>query len=263
MEKTRVFLSDPQVLFREGIHFVLSGEEDFDVTGETTDNGEAISLIQMNPPHVAILALADGSLNGAEAARRIRRNLPSVAIVLTVEDKEPEKLLAAVRSGASACLAKDAGPDQLLDLVREVSRGGLPAVDELLLPGMASLVLSEFEGLATLSQRLDNMLASLTPRETQILKGIAVGDGPAQIASQLEISENAVQRSLRAVLTKLVANDQAMSVLEAAKKNLPATDTGPLSDARHSDYITRAEFKDFQETLLAGLRSVIGDRLLK
>lgn len=263
MEKTRVFLSDPQVLFREGIHFVLSGEEDFDVTGETTDNGEAISLIQMNPPHVAILALADGSLNGAEAARRIRRNLPSVAVVLTMENKEPEKLLAAIRSGASACLAKDAGPDQLLDLIREVSQGGLPAVDELLLPGMASLVLSEFEGLAALSERLDNLLASLSPREMQILKGIAAGDSPAQIASRLEVSENSVQRSLRAVLTKLVVNDQAMSVLEVARKNLPPTGTGPLSEARHGDYVTRAEFKDFQETLMAGLRSVIGKKPLK
>lgn len=263
MEKTRVFLSDPQVLFREGIHFVLSGEEDCDVTGETTDNGEAISLIQMNPPHVAILSLADGRLDGAEAARRIRRNLPSVAVILTVENREPEKLLAAIRSGAHACLAKDAGPEQLLDLIREVAHGGLPAVNELLLPGLAALVLSEFEGLAALNERLDNLLASLSPRETQVLKGIATGDSLAQIASRLEVSEEAVRRSLKAVFTKLVANDQAMSVLEAARKSLPVTAAGLANEARHDDYVTRAEFKDFQETLMAGLRSVVGEKPLK
>ncbi len=234
MEKTRVFLSDPQVLFREGIHFVLSGEEDFEVIGETIDNGEAISLIQMNPPHVAILPLADGRLDGAEAARRIRRNLPSVAVVLTVDNREPQKLLAAIRSGASACLVKDAGPEHLLDIVREVAQGGLPAVDELLLPGLASLVLTEFEGLAALNERLDNLLASLSPRETQVLKGVAAGNSPAEIASRLEVSENAVRHSLKTVLTKVVANDQAMSVLEAARKSLPVTGIGPASETRQA-----------------------------
>jgi DNA-binding NarL/FixJ family response regulator len=46
MEKIKVFLSDPQVFFREGIHFILSGEDDFEVTGETTNNDEAFSLIE-------------------------------------------------------------------------------------------------------------------------------------------------------------------------------------------------------------------------
>jgi two-component system NarL family response regulator len=263
MEKTRVFISDPQVLFREGIHFVLSGEEDFDVTGETTDNGEAVSLIQMNPPHVAILSLADGRLDGAEAARRIKRNMPSVALILTVENREPGKLMAAIKSGAHACLVKDAGPEHLLELVREVAHGGLPAVNELLLPGIASQVLGDFEGLAALNERLDNLLASLSPRETQVLKGIVAGNNPTQIASQLEINEDAVRRSLKAVLTKLVVNDQATSVLEAARKSLPVTGAGPAYEAPHADYVTREEFRDFQKTLLAALRSIIGEKPLK
>jgi len=54
MEKIKVFLSDPQVLFREGIHFILSGEEDFEVTGETTSNEEAFAFLEANPPNVAI-----------------------------------------------------------------------------------------------------------------------------------------------------------------------------------------------------------------
>jgi DNA-binding NarL/FixJ family response regulator len=55
MEKVKVFLSDPQILFREGIHFILSGEEDFEVTGETTSNEEAFTLIEANPPNIAVL----------------------------------------------------------------------------------------------------------------------------------------------------------------------------------------------------------------
>ncbi|MDD5339473.1 MAG: response regulator, partial [Dehalococcoidales bacterium] len=69
MIKTKVFLAEPQVLFREGIHFILSGEEDVDVIGETTSNEEALSLIESNPPDVAILNYDDPKLNGIEITK--------------------------------------------------------------------------------------------------------------------------------------------------------------------------------------------------
>jgi DNA-binding NarL/FixJ family response regulator len=262
MEKTKVFLSDAQVLFREGIHFVLSGEEDFDVIGETTGNGEALALIELNPPHVAILGEADALLDGAEAARRVRRNLPAVAVVLTMEKKDDERLFNAIRSGACACLAKDAGPEHLLDLLREIARGGLPAADELLQPGLASLVLSEFKELSALNERLDHLLAGLSPKETQLLSGIAAGDDIKQLASRLKMSEASIRHNLKVVLTKLVANDQVRSVLKAArKKNLPAAGAHtPGKKSRGDGYVTRAEFKEFQETLMAGLRAVMPPR---
>ena len=55
MEKVSVFLADWQVLFREGIHFTLSGEEDMDVIGEADNNEEALSFIERTPPRVAVL----------------------------------------------------------------------------------------------------------------------------------------------------------------------------------------------------------------
>ena len=264
MKKTRVFLSDPQVLFREGIHFVLSGEEDFEVIGETTGNEEAIAFIEANPPHIAILSLHDARLDGIEATRRIRRNLPSVAVILTMDKTEGELLLAAIRSGASACLARDADPEHLLDTIRAIAKGGSPSAEELLQPGLASIVLNEFNNVAALNEQLDNLLASLSLKETQVLSGIAASDDIKQIARRLETDEEAVRNSLKAVLTKLMANDQARSVLEAARKKLPAKAKSPSTKgARGSDYVTRDEFRDFQETLMAGLRSVIGDQPLK
>ena len=83
MEKISVFLSDWQVLFREGIHFTLSGEEDIEVVGEATDNEEALIFIESNPPRVAILNANRDKLRGIDTARRITQNLPSVAVILT------------------------------------------------------------------------------------------------------------------------------------------------------------------------------------
>jgi DNA-binding NarL/FixJ family response regulator len=61
MEKAKVFLSDPQVLFREGIHFILSGEDDFEVVGETTSNEDALTHIMANPPNIAVLSMHNGN----------------------------------------------------------------------------------------------------------------------------------------------------------------------------------------------------------
>ena len=82
MDKIKVFLSDPQILFREGIHFILSGEEDFEVIGETTGNDEAFSLIENNPPNIAIFSMNDAKTAGPDITRRIRRNFTSVYVVL-------------------------------------------------------------------------------------------------------------------------------------------------------------------------------------
>src|SRR4030042_991160 len=119
-EKIKVFLSDPQVLFREGIHFILSGEDDFEVTGETTSNDEALTHIEANPPNIAVLSMLDKKSGGPEIARRIQRSQPAVAVTLTVEKRDDGKVFEALKSGASACLSKDTEPEELLDIIRMV-----------------------------------------------------------------------------------------------------------------------------------------------
>jgi DNA-binding NarL/FixJ family response regulator len=258
-DKIKIFLSDPQVLFREGMHFVLSGEEDFEVTGEATSNGEAFTLIEANPPNVAILSMQDAKASGPEIARRIKRNLPSVAVILTAEKKEEEKLFEAIKSGASACLTKDTDPKQLLDIIRVVAQGSLPIIDELLLPGLASMVLTEFEDLAALNEQVDNLLAGLAPKESQVLSTIAAGNNLEQVAAKLEMNEETMRRHLRLVLNKLVANDQARAVIEAAQRSLPLLIRGPVKRAgKPVEYITKAEFNDFKENLMERLKSFIG-----
>ena len=144
MDKIKVFLSDPQVLFREGIHFILSGEDDFDVTGETTSNEETLTHVAANPPNVVILSMKDAKLKGTDVTRRIKRDLTTVSVIITLDTMEDEPLFAALKCGASACITKDTDPEYLLDLIRVVAQGSHPIIDELFRPGLATMVLSEF-----------------------------------------------------------------------------------------------------------------------
>ncbi len=260
MEKVKVFLSDPQVLFREGIHFILSGEDDFEVIGETTSNQEAFKLIESNPPTIAILSMQDAKTGGAEITRRIKRNLPSTAIILTLDKKEETNLFAAIKSGASACITKDTDPEYLLDVIRVVAQGSQPIMEELLLPGLASMVIAEFEDIATLNEQLDNILATLTPRETQVLTSIAEGNTIEQVAAKLDVTEETIRRNLRLILNKLTSNEQARAVIEVTQRSLPAIIRGSgKTNGKAAEYVTKAEFNEFKDTLMERLKSFIGE----
>lgn len=261
MEKIKVFLSDPQVLFREGIHFILSGEEDFEVTGETTSNEEAFPLIEASPPHIAILSLQDTRTDGCEITRRIKRSLPTVAVILIIEKKDEEKLFHAIKCGASACLTKDTDPDYLLDVIRVVAQGSQPIIDELLIPGLASKALNEFKDVTAVNKQVDNLLADLSSKESQILSTITAGSNMEQVATKLDINEETIRRNLRMVQNKLVNNDQAHSVFEAAQRSLPILIRSKVTkDAAGNQYITRAEFNEFKESLMARFKSFISDK---
>jgi len=114
MEKNDIFLSDPQVLFREGMHFTLSGEDDFEVIGESTSNEEAFAGIEANPPNIAILSFRNGVMDGPATTQRIKRNFPAVSVVLILETENEEQLFAAMKSGAIACITKDIDPNYLI-----------------------------------------------------------------------------------------------------------------------------------------------------
>ncbi len=258
MEKVKVFLSDPQVLFREGIHFILSGEDDFEVTGETTGNEEAFTLIEANPPNIAILSMHDAKSNSFDIIRRIRKNLPSVFVILVMDKKEPDKVFAAIKSGTSACLTKDTEPEHLLDIIRVVSQGSLPIIEELFTPELASLVISEFADLAAINEQFDNLLANLTSKETQLLNSISAGNNIEQIAAKLDMNEESIRRSVRLILNKLVSNDQTRAVIEAAQRNMPSIIRPAKNGGKSVEYVTKAEFNEFKEHLMERFKSIIG-----
>ncbi|MFC1933210.1 response regulator transcription factor [Chloroflexota bacterium] len=73
MDKVRVFISDWQVLFREGIHFILFDERDFEVVGEATSNKEALEFIENDPPNIAIFNAGSANPSGIDVTRHIKK----------------------------------------------------------------------------------------------------------------------------------------------------------------------------------------------
>ena len=260
MEKIGVFLADRQVLFREGIHFTLSGEEDFEVTGETTSNEEVLNFIVKDPPRVAILNANQGRPSGIDITRRIKQNLPSVAVILVMDSYNDEQLFSAMKSGASACLSKDTDPDELVNTIRKVVQGDYPVSQALLRPTNASRIVDEFQAFSLINEEVGNLLAHLLPTEAEILRRIA-GESPIEeITQALGIGEEAIRYHLNLILSKLVANDHSRKVIEATQSNLLSI----ISKAKEAgkpvaDYITKDEFSSFKETVIERLKFFISE----
>jgi DNA-binding NarL/FixJ family response regulator len=260
MEKVSVVLADWQVLFREGIHFTLSGEEDMDVIGEATDNEEALNFIEKNPPNVAILNADRGEPSGIEITGRIKQNLPSVSVILIMDSDSEEQLFSAMKCGASACLTKEIDPSDLVNIVRKVAQGAYPISEALLRPGIASRIVDEFEDFSLISKEVNNLLARLSPRESEILGHLADGSLSEQVSQALGINEEATRHHLNLILTKLVANDHNREVIEAAQSHLPSIVSRARGVGKPGvDYITKDEFTEFKESLRERFKSLSGE----
>ena len=259
MEKIIVFLADWQVLFREGIHFPLSGEEDMEVIGEEDGNESALAFIETNPPQVAILNANHDKLSGVEATHRIKQNLPEVAVILVMDSDNEEQLFAAVKSGASACLTKDIDPEVVVNTIREVVQGNQPISEALLKPEIASRILNEFELYDSIGEQVGKLIAHLTARETEILRHIADGSTEEQVAKTPGISEEAISDRLQAIRQKLVANDQKLMLLEAAQSGLTGISRLSFNGKPGVEYITKEEFTTFKESLKEHFKSLSGE----
>lgn len=259
MDRISVFLSDWQVLFREGIHFTLSGEEDIDVIGEATSSEEALKAIEVNPPNVAVLNTDHEKFEGIRAASHLRRNFPSTYVMLIMDNDNDEQLYLAMKNGVSACLTKEVDPADLIDTIRAVARGEWPICDSLLRPEIASRVLDEFEEFGAIGEQVNNLLARLTPGETEILHNIANGATIEQVCQNLEITEESISQSFETIMKKLLSNDRDRQVIAAAQTGLPINIRSRLAGQSPENYVTKEEFNAFKETIRERLRAVIDE----
>lgn len=260
MNRISVFLADWQVLFREGIHFTLSGEEDIDVIGETTSSDEAVKAMLANPPNVAVLNADHEDFAGIRATRYLRQNIPSVAVLLLIDSSNDEYLFQAMKSGARACLTKEADPTELIDTIRAVAQGRQPIAETMARPEIASRTLAEFEQFAMMSEKVDNLLPTLTQGETDLLRRIAQRTAIEQVARGLNIGRDDMGQYFGRILVKLVTNDHIRQVMAAAQD-------GQLADVFRAraagkpteEYITRDEFAAFRDSIWERFRAAIDE----
>ncbi|MBI4332471.1 MAG: response regulator transcription factor [Chloroflexi bacterium] len=218
MERTKVLLADDHKLFREGLASLLESQKDIEVVGQAQDGEEAVRKTRELMPDLILMDLGMPVINGQEATRIIKSEMPYVKIVVLTVHDEDENLLEAVKSGAQGYLLKNIGVSELLESIRGMSRGEA-AISRI----MAGKILGEFTRLSQQSAIAADPSANLTIREQEVLRLVAKGAGNAEIAAKLAISENTVKNHLRNILAKLHVQNRSQAASFAMKKGLVKT----------------------------------------
>ncbi len=218
-EQIRVLIVDDHVLFRVGIAQILSREEDLEVVAEAEDSRSAMDAALETSPNIILMDLSLPSPGGIETTQRIKRELPSVGVIVLAAAEDEDALFEAIKAGAAAFILKDISPDDLVNIIRRVSNGEYLINDKVFSqPSVASRVLKEFRELAVYGQEAQPIFAPLSPREVEILDNIAQGMTNKQVAYQLSISEQTVKNHMSSILRKLSVNDRTQAVVYAMRQ---------------------------------------------
>jgi DNA-binding NarL/FixJ family response regulator len=198
MTPIRVLIADDYALYREGLASLLAAESDFEVVGEAKDGLQAVEMALEVKPDVIVMDVSMPVMDGLEATRRIKSEIPDAKIViLTVSDGET-RLLEALESGALGYLPQKIEPQVLYRTLRRVVHGEAPVSR-----GIAARLLEEFDRRDRSPTPVASPLAVLTAGERVVLEEVAQGRTRDEIAAKMAISETAVEEHLKHVLEKL------------------------------------------------------------
>lgn len=211
-DKIHVLIADDHTLFREGLAGIIGGTEDFEVVGQAGTMEEAVQLARDLLPDI-ILVDIDMPGDGLEAARIVAEDCPVTRIVILTSSEEDDHLIRALKIGARAYILKGVAARELIRILRAVSAG-----ESYVPPMLAASLLLEMREAQSQHQQPSSPLDELTPREREILEGLAAGLSNKEIGEQLFLSEKTVKHYMTNILQKLQVRNRVEAALLAQKE---------------------------------------------
>ncbi|MGH7540618.1 MAG: LuxR C-terminal-related transcriptional regulator [Gemmatimonadota bacterium] len=222
MTSARVLVVGDHPVFAEALAVLLETHEDIEVVGTAGRVGEAIERARELKPDIAVVDVLLGNASALGLTARLTEELRTRVVVVSCGD-DPETAASAIRAGASAFVPKGSSSQELLEALRGALRG-----HTWIAPNLLTGVLQELTGDAPPPQPEERRVASLSPRERDVLGYLVAGMTRAQIAEELRLSVNTVRSHAQRMLTKLNVH----STLEAAALGRRAGVTPPPQETR-------------------------------
>ena len=216
----RILVVDDHTLFRRGLTALLSRDPRFDVIGDAADAGEAQRRAQELQPDLILLDNHLPGVSGVDALPALREAAPNARVLILTVSEDERDLATALRNGANGYLLKTMEGDALAKAILRAVRGDAVVADEM----TGKLVAAYRDAAAIPAQAEDGLpaspLAQLTPREQEILRGIARGASNKVIARELGIAETTVKIHVQHVLRKLEVASRVQAAVIATEHGL-------------------------------------------
>ena len=212
--RTRLLLVDDHAVVRSGLRMLLESEPDVEIVGEAGTGLEAIEAAAGLSPDVILMDISLPDITGIEAAQRIKKQFPDMAIVALTIHEDEEYFFKMLEAGASGYVPKRAAPEELLTAIRVAASG-----EVYLYPSLAKLLVKDHLSQETGTRR-STTLDNLTEREQEVLAYLADGASNVEIGEVLHISPKTVARHRENIMRKLNLHSRTELVKYAIRKGI-------------------------------------------
>jgi DNA-binding NarL/FixJ family response regulator len=210
MSKTiTVAIVDDEADLREHIAGYLAAAGGVTCKSAYASAEEALEHLPHDRPDVVLMDINLGGMDGIECVRRLKTVMPEAQVLMLTVFADTEKIFRALAAGASGYLLKRLSPSKLLEAIREVREGGSPM--------SASIARKVVQSFQSTPARGDES-ADLSPREREVLNGLADGLAYKQIADQLNVSIHTVRNYIRRIYEKLHVRTRTEAVAKFLRK---------------------------------------------
>ena len=214
MKKIKVLVVDDHTIVRDGICALLALAGDIEVVGEAANGSEALKLVKELQPDVVLMDIAMPIMGGLEATRRIHKEFPRTRVLVLTQYDDKEYVFPVIEAGASGFISKTAASSELAQGIRSVYQG-----DSYLSPSVARLLVEDYQHGAAGRTSLDPY-EQLTDRERDVLKLLAEGYTPREIADLLVLSLKTVEGHKTNLMAKLGIHNRIALVKYALRKGI-------------------------------------------
>jgi DNA-binding NarL/FixJ family response regulator len=214
----RILLVDDTALFRTAIAELVNEQDGLEVVGEGENGLEAVEKAHALKPDVVVMDIEMPVMDGVQATRLIREQVPNVKVVMLTVSESDDHLLDAIRFGAQGYLLKNLRPAELYSLIRAVMRNESP-----LSPGIAKRLLGQIRDGITLPivpAAPPSETPALTRRELEVLQLVADGISNKEIATSLFITEGTVKNHIHNALEKLQLENRTQAAAYIVRQGL-------------------------------------------
>ena len=202
-------MADDHPLYREAVVRAVLARPEFELVGQAADGRAALGVIRDSAPDIAVLDVEMPSLGGVEVVRAVNRDALATRVVLLSAHLESDTVYSAVAEGVRGYLPKAWPAERICNALVAVARG------EIVLPNEIQAGLA-----AAIRSNAGPGRVHLTPREHDVLLGLADGKTAPTIAQDLHVSTATVKTHLKTLYEKLGVSDRAAAVAEAMRNGL-------------------------------------------
>lgn len=213
----RIVLAEDHTLVRAGLRTLLHQLDRVTVVGEAADGREAVELAKAHKPDMILMDISMPGLNGIDATRQVKKELPGVRVVILSMHSSEEHVMQALRAGASGYLLKESAPLELELALQAVGSG-----ETYLSPPISRQVIEGY--MQRVADTTQDALATLSVRQREILQLVAEGNSSKEIARRLDLSVKTVETHRAQLMDRLQIRDVAGLVRFAIRTGLISAD---------------------------------------